>query len=556
MGAFVYGGMDPGRVVFDISSDEESSGHSEPQGEDFDWLAEFLESDDKETDDDSDDVVVVAEVKPKQKSKSSKPTVRDVDDDCVILDGDPDKPAGVVDDSAGGGEDDLLIVGETGQIACRDYPHPRHHCVTFPFGTTPHEKHCDMCHCYVCDSPAPCVHWATSVTGMHHCHATDKEETWKIERRNFKLGKSAPLPASKVSDTRRPMSLPQLNTVSPHSIVQLSPSLRPQSHVSRPSTVQGCSPASFSLPTILSRGRSQTSLGPGLSMNRFQPRIVSTGQLLGVSHSTRSGKPHFTHSSHCKVSSTTMFKSPGSVGVSLPVNRSPNYSSHNRNNAIAAQCARTPAPAIVLSDLNTIRWGNVNSSTHQRRSEPNFGSTVSNAPTSQPHTFTSTTVPSPNDPHNFYLHGSQFQSDGQSIYQSFNDTLNPVENTFLDGIESASAKDARSVDHSSSWVNNSQSNQQPPVEHPQSVFEPPDKESSPEFSVRNANFNPDFGLDDWLLDSQSAPVVSDGSVPPQSSIFSPEPAPIDTSLLLFDFETSWNGLTRSECDSTLFSHAS
>lgn len=30
------------------------------------------------------------------------------------------------------------------QIACRDYPHPRHHCVTFPFGTTPHEKHCDM----------------------------------------------------------------------------------------------------------------------------------------------------------------------------------------------------------------------------------------------------------------------------------------------------------------------------------------------------------------------------------------------------------------------------
>lgn len=105
-------------------------------------------------------------------------------------------------------------------------------------------------------------------------------------------------------------------------------------------------------------------------------------------------------------------------------------------------------------------------------------------------------------------------------------------------------------------MNNSQSNQQPPVEHPQSVFEPPDKESSPEFSVRNANFNADFGLDDWLLDSQSAPVVSDGSVPPQSNIFSPEPAPIDTSLLLFDFETSWNGLTRSECDSTLFSHAS
>lgn len=117
--------MDPGPLVFDISSDEESSGHSEPKGEDFDWLAKFFDSEDKESDDDSDDVVVVAEVKPKQRSKSSKPTVRDVDvdDECVILDGDPDKPSGVVDDSASGGEDDLLIVGEKGQVLSNELYH-------------------------------------------------------------------------------------------------------------------------------------------------------------------------------------------------------------------------------------------------------------------------------------------------------------------------------------------------------------------------------------------------------------------------------------------------
>lgn len=30
------------------------------------------------------------------------------------------------------------------QIACRDYPHPRHLCAKFPFGSTPHERHCDQ----------------------------------------------------------------------------------------------------------------------------------------------------------------------------------------------------------------------------------------------------------------------------------------------------------------------------------------------------------------------------------------------------------------------------
>ncbi|TKY74007.1 hypothetical protein E2542_SST02766 [Spatholobus suberectus] len=42
------------------------------------------------------------------------------------------------------GAADVFIVAEKGPIACRDYPHPRHLCVKFPFATTPHESYCEM----------------------------------------------------------------------------------------------------------------------------------------------------------------------------------------------------------------------------------------------------------------------------------------------------------------------------------------------------------------------------------------------------------------------------
>lgn len=30
------------------------------------------------------------------------------------------------------------------QLACRDYPHPRHLCGNFPFNSSPHEEYCDL----------------------------------------------------------------------------------------------------------------------------------------------------------------------------------------------------------------------------------------------------------------------------------------------------------------------------------------------------------------------------------------------------------------------------
>ncbi|PON37129.1 hypothetical protein PanWU01x14_322500 [Parasponia andersonii] len=542
--------MEPGPVVFDISSDEEESGVTEPKGDEYDWLAEYLDSDDKKSDDDSDEVVVLGEVKPKSRSKSSKPTVVDGDDDCVVLDGDPDKP--VVDDAVND-SDELLIVGEKGQfslmanvagfelaevsgegyglwvrnsscrIACRDFPHSRHLCASFPFNTTPHEKHCDQCHCYVCDLPAPCVHWATCTSSIDHCHATDKEETWRIQRRSFKLGKIPPLPPSKFSD-----GPPQLNQVSPLNIFQLSPNSWSQTHVSRPSTIQGCSSTntSFPTPTIISRSRSQQP-GSTLSKNRLQPCIVSGGTLVGASHNIRKANGHLIgNSSPQFVSSHTMFKRPGNIGVTLPRNQSACSSLNNKNRVTVAQYVRTPTSTPALDDLNTIRWDNILSTTHQSSFDQNLVSTALNTLPSQPETY-SQHVPPSNDNQHFYQPGNQFQNNGQSIYNHGNETQNSSQNARLESIGSVGVEDASTVNYSSSWVNNAvQSIQQPPVEDvrlqsTESLFEP---------SVQVSDISTDFGFDDWLLEAQSVPAVADGSMPPPLDVFSPEPAPIDADM--------------------------
>ncbi|KAK2417914.1 GATA zinc finger domain-containing protein [Trifolium repens] len=156
---------------------------------DTDFIKQFLE------DEELNEVAVSGEV-----NKPNGVIVIDDDDDnddgdCIVLDCDPENQVKCVNDSPTG-SDELCVVGEKGKIACRDYPHPRHHCANFPYSTTPHEKHCGQCHCYVCDSPAPCLKWGNGLLPTDHCHATDKLETWKTLRRDSKLVKTAPLPDS------------------------------------------------------------------------------------------------------------------------------------------------------------------------------------------------------------------------------------------------------------------------------------------------------------------------------------------------------------------------
>ncbi|VAI13738.1 unnamed protein product [Triticum turgidum subsp. durum] len=125
-----------------------------------------------------------------KKGESDDAGVATDDDDCVVLDGDPDGAVAVVGRKGAAGNDvssdELQIVAEKGQVACRDFPHSRHLCSNLPFGTTSHEKHCTMCYCFVCDVRAPCDYWGTGLSIDDHCHATDKETRWKTLRLAFK----------------------------------------------------------------------------------------------------------------------------------------------------------------------------------------------------------------------------------------------------------------------------------------------------------------------------------------------------------------------------------
>ncbi|CAN8273641.1 unnamed protein product [Cochlearia groenlandica] len=110
-------------------------------------------------------------------------------EDCFILDFDPNdsfdaKKATFSDNTDD--DTDLEIVHETGQVACRDYPHPRHLCLKYPFETTQHSLHCNQCYCYVCDVAAPCSRWTPNYES--HCEALENTR-WKRLRELFRAKK-------------------------------------------------------------------------------------------------------------------------------------------------------------------------------------------------------------------------------------------------------------------------------------------------------------------------------------------------------------------------------
>ncbi|KAF6989445.1 hypothetical protein CFC21_006778 [Triticum aestivum] len=108
---------------------------------------------------------------------------RRFDEDCLILSADPlaaNKARPVVVPAAADDED-LAVLAERGPVACRDFPHARYLCVKFPFATTPHEKHCEQCYCFVCDVAAPCATWRGHAM-YGHCHASDQDKIWKTMR--------------------------------------------------------------------------------------------------------------------------------------------------------------------------------------------------------------------------------------------------------------------------------------------------------------------------------------------------------------------------------------
>ncbi|XP_034916121.1 RPM1 interacting protein 13 isoform X4 [Populus alba] len=397
--------MDSNSVVFDISSDEEPA-IEEPKefDDDCNWLTELLRTVDKEKDD-SDEVVIVGEYnppKPKSKSKSSN-QVADIkfvldgdDDDCVVLGGDPDKPVSAADDvcrnetDSSDDGDDVLVVAEKGQVACRDYPHPRHLCVEFPFGSTPHERHCNLCHCYVCDSLAPCVHWGTGVSTIDHCHATDKQETWKNQRKICRTGKDVPIPVSKLHDITVPMALPLLNHVASLDIVPHNQSLTHnpmlQNQVSRIHPIRSCS--SSTIPNIIRRHR------------RRQPGCV----LGGNKHLSRS-------------------VSQQALGVRTDVQRDrhPNALGYARNVAPLATSKESPS---------SMHYGlpnaNFESHTYQSSPQPNMGSVIVNTMPSRSEVGSQPTLQS-NDGQSLYQLGNQVSNNEPSTVKLLNSQFAEIE---------------------------------------------------------------------------------------------------------------------------------
>ncbi|XP_031503293.1 RPM1 interacting protein 13 [Nymphaea colorata] len=264
--------MDSSPVIVDISSDDGNDDEDSP----FNLLPDLFDNAGE-----LNDVLIVDELPPCLPNKRNRdcsadelicyavnpkrscppPTENDPDDDCLILDGDPDKP-NMIPDKNCDSSNDLVVIGEKGPVACRDFPHSRHLCVKFPFKATPHQKFCDLCHCYVCDLPAPCAFWGSGGSPTDHCHSSDREEKWKAQRKNFKLGFS---PAASLLPTKATFSMTS-TACDPGTPLSLSHgmtlnSIPLQSSVSRSSRhiSRDCSNAVGSLPGIIRHRRNMQS---------------------------------------------------------------------------------------------------------------------------------------------------------------------------------------------------------------------------------------------------------------------------------------------------------
>lgn len=244
------------------------------------------------------------------------------DDDCCILNYDPDNTVHVPD-YQGSEADDLVVVGERGPVACRDYPHARHLCVKFPFKTTSHERHCEQCHCYVCDVPAPCLLWGQGKQSNDHCHAFDKDEKWNMLRNHVRS--PLPIPAT-TRHLRARIIQPRPRTLIP-----------PLSKVTATSTGFNSSKNHIYSSADIS-SVNQWTTNPNVSLGHRRPYVPSAIGVMGANGA---------YGNRLTLPVTSMppvvGPSPSSNVASAPTDRMRVYSQHNSivsNHAVAALTSR------------------------------------------------------------------------------------------------------------------------------------------------------------------------------------------------------------------------
>ncbi|KAK7393347.1 hypothetical protein VNO78_21900 [Psophocarpus tetragonolobus] len=593
--------------VLDISSDEEEGLDESLTVTDFNWIREMLFPSDEESDD-SVEVVEIRRSKPQLKSKSSALAVKDVgdddddedDDDCVVLEGDPEKGVPSVEDEENG-SDELLVIGEKGQIACRDYPHARHNCVKFPFSSSPHEKHCSLCHCFVCDSLAPCPKWGTGISSSDHCHANNTE-FWKIQRKNFKLGQSSPLPAVINFGTSLGAGHPQcneflplgINNLSPNSVLQNqaamctvpsqtqasqppvtrflsapSPNSTLQNQVSMPINAPIKSPATnFTMPNGANTDRCWESRRT-LVRTRCQPHSVPVRRpVLGVrSHNiqrdrgnvaSRVLRPHMMTRSVNSGNTLMANNSPhGSSGFDNYVNMTQQHQNYNTvtglpnyKNCNGPYDICHPTNISVYSQLSS-QPGNLSCvNQHTVASETQtYGQPLSQSNNNQGFHQTCIQVSGGPSSHTARLNSSQHGNEPQIRSQNGNasrdtttcgtagqDTCQsqlqpPHEESQRETVSKFSAFD-------SSWTNNTG---QSILQTSGSVGQSPNvNESSAQFTVSNESLfecsqlpSSLVDFNSWLLEKDPLPMLTDGFLPSELNIPSPDFYPADMGMGLF-----------------------
>ncbi|KAF7818485.1 uncharacterized protein G2W53_023940 [Senna tora] len=641
---FILFSMEPLPVILDISSDEEIGLEEGPKSIDYEWIREILGVSDKRLDD-SDEVVVVREVhQTERKSKSSKtaPAASDLDDDCVVLDGDPEKQVTSVNESVTE-SDELLIVGETGQvqphvkflldlklpqklrrlkencdgrrplhilhmleshylnstkIACRDYPHPRHLCATFPFSSTPHERHCEKCHCYVCDLPAPCLKWGTGILSTDHCHATEKAEMWKIQRKNFKVTKTATLPASTNYGNLPHVGHPQYSQALPLplGISRLSSNPIPQNQYPWPTLVPACTSSltstipyqvtrantipicssitNLTVPNDINNSRCQESVSH-IIRNRHQPQLISR-QLLSVRNnvfqkdrrrSASSLGPHFSrrpmmskgvsrvqgtlsanHSAHGSsgysnlVNPTQQYdKYHGATGLSNNIDRAGNMRNNNWCPTDLSMYPHTSF-AVAQPSLNCYAENYVASET-QAYSQP---SQLQNSQNYYLSCMQGNNASSRYSQHGTeHQIGSQIQNAGGNIIPCRNssDTTNLLEPPEKNQGETARKEDFLVPDLI--WNENASQGIEPLIENPHAkstgsiINQPSNPKESDNLFAGSTNLSSIVDFEKWLMET-------DVALPSEWNIPSPNSIPVvDSGTLFCDFDSSWNGLTHA-----------
>ncbi|XP_043719086.1 uncharacterized protein LOC122667007 [Telopea speciosissima] len=518
--------MDPNSEILEISSDEDGT-WDEGSDDNLDWIYELLEPVDGETED-SDDVVFVGENQISKPTERAKPDSRvDLDDDCTILESDPDNSVAAVNDSVDG-SDELLIVGEKGQLACRDYPHPRHLCAKFPFSSTPHDKYCDLCHCYVCDSPAPCSYWGTGVCTTDHCHSTDKEEKWKVQRKYFKQGILPPTQGLKLPNNTLSVMPPLPNQTLPFNPLQLPNSGSVTHSVYSPPLRPCSSTTSFGVPSIIGHRSNQR---PGLTLNRSRcPQNLSRSSLmLGTNNLIRREKNEIVGASGPQFT-TQRFKRVASVPTVFPMSQH-GYGSCNIRNDYKSHPLRNQHPVVMPNDEINVSWQDIlagsdpNFGSCENFSQPNTGSNFSEFQlytSSQPHVY-SQPIPQSGGDQNLYQHEN-------SAPAAVNPSVSDFNSGWMDGAtqgaqhSTAEASQIQGVQPTSDLlpVQSLYQNESPPGSAANSQYTGIPNLASSEFWIRSLDYEPNSG-------------IAKDSVPLQ-------PTPVEPASLYYDMESPWNGL--------------